>query len=101
MAKEQTKAGLEDYKIIRRPVITEKTAAMGETVAFEVARQATKDEIRAAVERVFSVKVKAVRTVNALGKVKRVGKSVGRRANWKKAYVTLAEGQNINLVEGL
>lgn len=97
----QKKARIADYSVLRKPLITEKTAGMGSTVAFEVARSATKDEIRDAVERVFAVRVETVRTCNYLGKIRRVGKSVGRRAAWKKAYVTLAEGENLNLIEGL
>jgi large subunit ribosomal protein L23 len=63
--------------------------------------RATKSEIRQAVERVFSVKVDAVRTCTFLGKTKRTARGVGRRAGFKKAYVTLAEGSKIDLVEGL
>jgi len=93
-----------DYSVLVRPLITEKSSIIGSTsnsVVFVVDRRATKTDIREAVERIFSVKVDSVRTVNVLGKVKRTAKSVGRRAHAKKAYVTLKEGHSINVVEGL
>ncbi|GAB4272531.1 MAG: 50S ribosomal protein L23 [Deferrisoma sp.] len=92
------------YDVLRRPVITEKSTALREeanTVVFEVDPKATKPEIKTAVEKVFSVKVKAVRTVIVRGKQARVGRFVGRRKNWKKAYVTLHEGEHIELFEGV
>lgn len=92
------------YKIIRTPKITEKTAhvsAEGNCVVFEVHPKANKAEIRNAIEKIFEVKVTAVRTVNCLGKVKTVGGRIGRQNLWKKAYVTLAEGNTIDLIEGL
>jgi large subunit ribosomal protein L23 len=70
------------------------------TVAFQVRPDANKVEIRSAVEAVFSVKVKDVRTINYQGKLKRMGRHQGRRSSWKKAIVTLAEGHKIELVEG-
>lgn len=97
-------AKIGDYATILSPVITEKGAtigASGSVVTFRVDPRASKDEIRGAVERVFSVKVEKVRTCRYLGKVKRTARSVGRRAGYKKAYVTLAEGSKIDLVEGL
>ncbi len=92
-----------DYRTLVRPVISEKSsmASGGDVVVFQVQRTATKTEIREAVERVYGVEVKAIRTINVLGKVKRAGNSVGRRPNRKKAYVTLKEGSTINVVEGL
>jgi large subunit ribosomal protein L23 len=92
-----------DYRTILRPVISEKSsmASGGEVVVFEVLKTATKLEIKEAVERVYSVKVDAVRTINVMGKVKRSATSVGRRPNRKKAYITLKEGSSINVVEGL
>ena len=99
-----TEARVRDYSVLVRPLITEKTSIIGSTsnsVVFVVDRDATKTDIREAVERIFSVKVESVRTVNMLGKVKRTARSVGRRAHAKKAYVTLKEGQSINVVEGL
>ena len=87
------------HEIIRKPLITEKANLLKEeaqVVAFEVARSANKIEIKQAVEKAFDVKVKAVNTVLLRGKVKRVGLNLGQRNNWKKAYVTLEEGQNID-----
>ena len=97
-------AKVQDYGILLSPVITEKSAsvgASGQTVTFRVDPRASKDDIRGAVERVFSVKVNAVRTCNFIGKVKRTMRGVGRRSGYKKAYVTLVEGSKIDLVEGL
>jgi large subunit ribosomal protein L23 len=89
--------------VIRGPMVTEKGTLVGEVanqVVFRVDPRANKVEIRRAVEAVFSVKVTAVRTARHLGKVKRVGRNVGRRPGWKKAYVTLAEGHHIDFFEG-
>ena len=98
-------ARVRDYQVIVRPLITEKGSSIGGGssggVAFRVNRQATKPQIREAVERIFKVEVKAVRTCNYQGKVKRTNRSTGRRAHFKKAYVTLKEGQTIDIVEGL
>jgi large subunit ribosomal protein L23 len=83
------------HQIIRKPLITEKSNLMKETenvVAFEVAMSTNKVEIRQAIERAFDVKVQDVRTMIVAGKTKRVGRSIGKRSNVKKAYVTLAEG---------
>lgn len=91
------------YDVIVSPLITEKGTLVNETgnqVVFRVRRDANKDEIRRAVEGFFKVKVLRVRTVNLLGKTRRVGRSLGRRPNWKKAYVTLAEGQRIDFFQG-
>jgi large subunit ribosomal protein L23 len=87
------------YRIIRQPLVTEKTSLQkeaGRVVAFEVSIDANKIEIKQAVEKAFDVKVENVNTVLVAGKVKRVGRNFGKRANWKKAYVTLAEGSNID-----
>ncbi len=87
------------HQVIRKPLITEKTSLQKETaqvVAFEVAKDANKIEIKRAVESAFDVKVKNVNTVLVAGKVKRVGRQFGKRSNWKKAYVTLAEGSSID-----
>jgi large subunit ribosomal protein L23 len=88
------------WDIIKAPVITEKALiAKEETqdgkqlLTFRVDRDATKPEIKSAVERIFDVRVDAVRTVNYAGKMKRRGRHEGRRPSWKKAYVTLREGQ--------
>lgn len=90
------------YDVIKRPLVTEKTSVARElnrVVAFEVARDANKIEIKDAVQRLFNVQVEEVKTVNVAGKVKRVGKNVGKRSNWKKAYVTLKEGSNVDFFE--
>jgi large subunit ribosomal protein L23 len=96
---------ISDYALLERPVITEKASSIGGEnrggVTFRVDRRATKDQIREAIERVFKVKVDHVRTVNYQGKKKRTMRSVGRRAAFKKAYVTLQEGHTINVVEGV
>ena len=93
----------EIYQIIRRPLITEKSTQQkeaGRQYAFEVDRGANKIEIQSAVERLFKVKVLQVRTCNVLGKVKRLGRRYGRRPDWKKAIVTLKEGDRIDFFEG-
>ena len=89
--------------VIIRPLMTEKSMAQKEaqnTVAFQVRPDANKVEIRMAVERVFNVKVSAVRTSSFEGKLKRMGRHQGRRPDWKKAVVQLAPGHKIELVEG-
>jgi large subunit ribosomal protein L23 len=90
------------HRTVVRPVITEKTSeayqSRGE-YTFEVAPDASKPQIRQAIERLFGVKVSGVWTANMRGKGKRVGKTVGTRANWKKAIVTLKEG-TIEIFEG-
>jgi len=93
----------EPQKIIRRPLITEKSTRQKEDArqyAFEVRRDANKIEIQSAVERLFKVKVLQVRTVNVLGKLKRLGRRYGKRPDWKKAIVTLREGDRIDFFEG-
>jgi large subunit ribosomal protein L23 len=85
-------------QIIRRPVVTEKAATKKEaerTLCFEVAPEANKVQIRAAVERIFKVKVVDVRTSNNVGKLRRRGRFSGYRSDWKKAYVTLKPGQKV------
>ena len=86
------------YEVIRRPLITEKTTALKETqrsLCFEVHRDASKPEIKKAVESLFGVKVADVRVANVHGKVKRQGRYVGRRSDWKKAYVVLKQGEKM------
>ncbi len=86
------------HKIIIRPVITEKTTQLKATsgvICFEVARNANKIEIKAAVERLFKTKVDAVRTEAKHGKIRRVGRHSGRTGDWKKAYVRLREGEKM------
>ena len=84
--------------VIRRPLVTEKTSILredGRTIVFEVAVAANKVQIKRAIEQLLGSKVDAVRTAMAHGKVKRQGRYAGRRPDWKKAYVTLREGQKL------
>ena len=93
----------EAQRTIIRPLITEKSTHQKEgnnQYVFEVHRKANKVEIQSAVERLFKVKVSQVRTVNVLGKVKRLGRKYGKRPDWKKAIVTLKEGSRIDFFEG-
>ena len=86
------------YEVIRRPLITEKTTALKETqrsLCFEVHKDASKPEIKKAVESLFGVKVEDVRVANVHGKVKRQGRYVGKRPDWKKAYVVLKQGEKM------
>ncbi|HHC72427.1 MAG TPA: 50S ribosomal protein L23 [Thiotrichales bacterium] len=88
-------------KVLLAPHVSEKAARVGDLanqVVFKVRRDATKPEIRKAVEMLFDVKVTDVTTVNVKGKVKRFGHTIGRRSDWKKAYVTLAEGNEIDFL---
>jgi large subunit ribosomal protein L23 len=103
--------------VIKRPLLTEKSARLRETggaasaaaegeayaqkVVFEVARDANKIDIRRAVEQLFKVSVTDVRTLVVRGKVKRVGRFSGQRPSWKKAFVTLKPGDNIEFFEGV
>ncbi len=83
------------YQIISKPLITEKSSMLKEAdnvVAFEVAMNSNKIEIKQAIESAFNVKVQEVRTLIVAGKSKRFGRNMGKRSNVKKAYVTLAEG---------
>lgn len=94
---------LADQDVVKRPLITEKSERNREGAqqyAFEVHRGATKIQVKNAVEKLFGVHVIAVRTAIARGKNKRVGRSIGQRPNWKKAIVTLKEGETISLFEG-
>ena len=86
--------------VLLGPHVSEKAARIGEKhrqVVFRVRRDARKDEVRRAVEKMFEVKVADVQIVNVAGKSKRFGTKLGRRGDWKKAYVRLAEGSEINL----
>jgi large subunit ribosomal protein L23 len=90
-------------EVIKAPLITEKGTLIGELgnqVLFRVGLNANKVEIQQAIESFFKVKVLKVRTVRVLGKRRRVGRVIGQRSAWKKAYVTLAEGQRIDFFEG-
>ena len=91
------------YDVIRSPSITEKSTMVSEhnQVVFNVSRTATKPEIKAAVEQLFNVKVKAVNTLNRKGKIKRFRGMLGKRNDIKKAIVTLEEGQSIDVTTGL
>lgn len=91
---------MSNYDILRLPHITEKAAIQkdeleGRVVVFKVRPEATKQQVKAAVQGVFDVEVDSVRTANFRGKVKRMGRYRGRRAAWKKAYVTLKPGQDM------
>lgn len=95
---------LEPQQLIRRPLITEKASRLKEasnTVCFEVAVAANKIEVGKAVEKLFGVKVTNVRVANRQGKRKRMGRFVGRRKAWKKAYVRLAAGEKLEFFEGV
>lgn len=90
-------------QVVRRPLITEKGTLAKEAnnqLIFDVDRRSNKVEIRQAIEQVFKVKVLKVRTINCEGKKKRMGRIMGRRSDWKKAYVTLAPGQSVEFFEG-
>lgn len=92
------------YNIIRRPVITEKATTLKDKenkYVFEVDRKANKFQIRNAVEYLFNVKVIDVQTNIVHGKLKRIGRSIGRKPNWKRAIVTLKEGYSIDFFGGL
>jgi large subunit ribosomal protein L23 len=87
--------------VVLGPHLSEKGTRVGERdhqVVFRVRRDSTKDEVRRAVEMLFEVKVAGVRVVNCMGKVKRSGRRFGRQQDWKKAYVSLAEGSDINFL---
>lgn len=92
------------YQIIKRPLVTEKGTKQKEQanqLAFEVDRRANKILVRNAIESIFKVKVLSVRVMNVKGKERRVGRNVGRKADWKKAIVRLAPGENIEFLEGI
>jgi large subunit ribosomal protein L23 len=93
----------EAQKIVRRPLVTEKSTRQkeeGRQYAFEVDPNANKIEIQRAVEQLFKVTVVQVRTANVLGKIKRLGRRYGKRPDWKRAIVTLKEGDRIDFFEG-
>lgn len=90
-------------QVLLAPQISEKAtfvADKNEQVVFKVASDATKPEVKAAVESLFKVEVKSVQILNVKGKVKRFGRSMGRRKDWKKAFVCLKPGQEINFAAG-
>ncbi len=89
------------YQIIRRPHISEKTAGMADKsrqITFEVLKEANKAEIKEAVETLFKVEVEGVKTIVTKGKTKRAGRNMGKRKDWKKAYVKLKEGHDIDFI---
>ena len=86
------------YEVIKRPIVTEKGVAKKDaeqTLCFEVAPEANKIQVKAAVEHLFKVKVAQVRTVNQVGKLRRRGRFSGYRSDWKKAYVRLKAGEKM------
>jgi large subunit ribosomal protein L23 len=92
------------YDMIIRPVVTEKTTEQKEgdnQITFEVNPKTNRIEVKRAIENIFNVKVEAVRTMNVKGKVKRRGRVIGKRKNWKKAIVTLMPGQRIDFFDGV
>jgi len=94
---------METYEVLRRPIVTEKTTMQIEQgiYTFEVDRRANKLQVKEAVEKVFGVEVVSVNIINMPGKPRRWGRHVGRTPSWKKAIVKLAEGQRIELFEGV
>jgi large subunit ribosomal protein L23 len=97
---QKIQASVKDYNLLRRPFITEKSSQF-QGVVFRVEKQASKDEIRGAVERVFGVEVTSVRTTTIFGKPKQRKRGKGRTSTYKKAYVAIREGQSIDLIEGV
>jgi large subunit ribosomal protein L23 len=94
---------MSQFDIIKRPLVTEKSNIQKETanqLTFEVDRRANRIEIRRAIEQIFNVKVASVRTMQVTGKMKRRGRILGKRRDWKKAIVTLRPGQRIDFFEG-
>jgi large subunit ribosomal protein L23 len=91
------------FEIIRVPISTEKSARLGDKVnqyVFKVKKDATKAEIKAAIEEIYNVQVIGVQTLNMRGKNKARGSRIGRRDHWKKAYVRLQDGQEVNFFAG-
>lgn len=92
------------YDVLHSPLLTEKGTVLKEKdnkVMFRVAREANKIEIKRAVEEIFKVKVERVTTMNCKGKMKRLGRYEGKRSDWKKAIVTLREGEKLDFIEGV
>jgi len=90
------------HEVLIRPIFSEKTTALqesGNVYTFEVGESANKLQIKNAVQAMFDVKVEAVRTVIMRGKTKRFGRYYGKRSNWKKAYIRLADGDSLNFFE--
>ncbi len=92
------------YQIILKPVVSEKSTLLSDKYSqavFQVRTDASKDEVRQAVEKLFEVKVKSVQIANVRGKMKNFGRVSGMRSSWKKAYVCLHEGQDMDLIGGM
>ena len=92
------------FEVIKKPIISEKSTVQNEllrTYSFHVSVESNKQEIREAVEKLFKVKVESVRTMIVHGKYKRAGRFVSKRMNWKKALVTLKDGQKIEFFQGV
>lgn len=85
------------YDVIKRPIVTEKTRAQDDRIVFAVDLRATKNDVRHAVEKLFGVEVKDVNTMIVAGKRRRTIHGPAKRSNWKKAIVTLADGQSLSL----
>jgi large subunit ribosomal protein L23 len=88
------------YEVVKKPILTEKSSALkaeANKIVLKVATHANKIEIKKAIEGLFEVKVTGVQTMGYRGKLKRVGKSIGRRKNWKKAIVTLEDGADLDV----
>ena len=95
---------MREYSILKGPVNTEKTDIQKENanqVTFNVDPSANRVEVKKAVEKIFNVKVKSVRTMNVEGKIKQRGRIIGKRKDWKKAIITLMPGHRINFFEGV
>ncbi|MCK5064911.1 MAG: 50S ribosomal protein L23 [Candidatus Fermentibacteraceae bacterium] len=91
-------------QIIIRPIVTEKSTVIRDIsnqYSFRVIPRASKGQITSAIEELFDVRVTKIRTISMQGKMKRLGRNVGRKASWKKAIVTLAEGDTIDFFEGV
>jgi large subunit ribosomal protein L23 len=103
MAKQPETIDLKHYDVVVKPIITEKSTLVGEhnQLVFEVAKTATKPEIKAAIEALFNVKVTGVNTLVQKGKTKRWRGKPYRRSDYKKAVVTLADGQSIDVTTGI
>lgn len=94
---------MRNFEVIKKPLITEKAASSQQAAnqyLFAVDRRATKHDVSNAVEEIFKVKVISIRTMVVPGKYKRVGKNMGKTSDWKKAIVTLKEGDRIDFLEG-
>jgi large subunit ribosomal protein L23 len=92
------------YDVLLGPMLTEKGTLLKEKenkVLFKVATEANKIEIKKAVEETFKVKVDNVATINCRGKIKRMGRYEGKRPDWKKAIITLKEGEKLDVIEGM